>query len=143
MSIGKYKAWAHIQMLTLVHFYIVDVLHARKVVADYVSARSANIGGTVFGRVIQTANGDVGYHVIIKDPDSQPKFDEGEVIGFTTDDTGQTVLFKLTLENAHEAYLKGVVTRSQWIEAKVPQSDKGKRKVIARKHQCQGMNLTS
>ena len=107
------------------HTLLVDVLQARKVVADYVSARSANIGGTLYGRVIQTANGDVGYHVIIKDPDSQPKFDEGEVIGFTADDTGQTVLFKLTLENAHEAYLKGVVTKSQWIEAKVPPSDKG------------------
>ena len=78
------------------------------------------IGGTTYGKVMKTGNGDIGYHIRIKEPQLQPTFDEGEIIGIGTDSEGKPVLFKLTLDNAHEAFLRGVKTNSQWIEAHVP-----------------------
>lgn len=47
------------------------------------------------------------------------------MIGFFSDKLGKTVIEKLTGENASRAYMKGVVTDSQYIEANKPADENG------------------
>ena len=43
-------------------------------------------------------------------------FDEGDVVGFFEDSRGDTVIDLLTSENAHEARLAGVISRSAYLK---------------------------
>jgi hypothetical protein len=60
------------------------------------------------------------------------EFEEGEVVGFVPKDVNvksdkdihrQVVITKLTSETAKHAVLKGVITRSQYLEAYCPPKD--------------------
>ena len=49
----------------------------------------------------------------------------GEIIGFFTDKLGKTVILKLTSKNMCDAFLKGVVTECQFLEANKPEDEAG------------------
>lgn len=68
---------------------------------------------------IKTERGDIAYHFILKNPDDHPQFEEGEVVGLFVNEKGVRVLDKLTQKNALDAVLKGIISRSQYLEAHV------------------------
>ena len=78
----------------------------------------AEIGELIIANPIQTRRGDIAYHFVLKDPNAHPEFKEGEIIGFFADKQRGRVLDKLTRENSPDALLRGIVTRSAYIEAK-------------------------
>ncbi|XP_057307138.1 uncharacterized protein LOC130645231 [Hydractinia symbiolongicarpus] len=90
----------------------------QKKVFDYLKARVGEFD-ELRGSLLTTKNGDIAYHFIVN-PNVHADFSTGEVIGFFSDKLGKTVIEKLTGENASRAYMKGVVTNSQYIEANKP-----------------------
>ena len=93
-------------------------ISASKVAADRIEAQVAEIGELIIAKPIQTRAGDIAYHFVLKDPSAHPVFKEGEVIGLFADKQSGRVLDKLTRENSPDALLRGIVTRSAYIEAK-------------------------
>lgn len=96
-------------------------------VADHIQTKSMEIDGTFYGRQMSSPNGDIAYHFYLDNQDE--KFEEGQVVGFipsTKDPDRKQVITKLDFETASKAILKGVITRSQYIEAKCPE-ESGKR----------------
>ena len=94
------------------------------VVAQHISARVANVNGgdLIVGKTVQSAHGDIAYHFPLHE--EHETFEEGEVVGFVNDGNGETHrICKLTLELATQATLKGVVSRSQYLEAQKPAPD--------------------
>ncbi len=85
--------------------------------AEKIKAKQADIGELIVARPIQVKGGDIAYHFILKDPDAHPDFMEGEVVGLFVNEKGERVLDKLSQKNSVDAILKGVITRSQYIEA--------------------------
>lgn len=65
---------------------------------------------------ILTRNHDIAYFIKRKDPDGIP-FDEGDVVGFFANDKGEAVIDLLTSENARQARLAGVISRSAYLKA--------------------------
>ena len=74
-------------------------------------------------QAIKTPNGDIAYHFLLED--NNETFEEGEVVGFLPSKNlgNKQVIRKLTFENASQAILKGVITRSQYLEAQKPSED--------------------
>lgn len=73
------------------------------------------------GKQMSSPNGDIAYHFYLDDQDEI--FEEGQVVGFVpskNDPDRKQVIVKLNFETASQAILKGVVTRSQYFEAKCP-----------------------
>ena len=68
---------------------------------------------------MKTARGDIAYHFILKNPDDHPQFQEGEIVGLFVNEKGVRLLDKLTQKNSVDAVLKGVISRSQYLEAQV------------------------
>ena len=62
---------------------------------------------------IQTANHDIAYYIKRKNPNE--RYEEGDVVGFFESRGGDTVIDLLTSENAHEARLAGVISRSAYL----------------------------
>ena len=75
------------------------------------------------GHVMKTGNGDIAYHIELKDQHDVGELGEGEIIGLTTDNQGTVKAAKMTSENAQEMFLKGVVAKSPYLEAKVPEDE--------------------
>ncbi len=96
-----------------------NVIHASKIVTEVLNAKKANIGDLIVAKPIKVKGGDIAYHFILKNPDAHPHFMEGEVVGLFANDNGERVLDKLSQKNSLDAILKGVITRSQYIEAQV------------------------
>ena len=91
--------------------------------ADHIETKSMEIGGILVGNKIVSPKGDIAYHFAINDGDS---FEEGEVVGFQTNITeDHPKIIKLTASNADQVVLKGVITRSQYFEAKKPKDSTG------------------
>ena len=81
------------------------------------------IGGILVGNKIETPKGDIAYHFAV---DEEDVYEEGEVIGFPTNVEGDhPSIIKLTAANADQVILKGVITRSQYFEAKKPKDTTG------------------
>lgn len=95
------------------------LLKASRVVADYLEASKAEIGELIVAEPIKTTRGDIAYHFLLRDPEAHPSFDEGEIVGMFMNEKGDMVLDKLTQKNSLDAILKGVISRSQYIEARV------------------------
>ena len=73
---------------------------------------------------IKTAGHDIAYYIKRKYPGDESPFEEGDVVGFFESETGDTVIDLLTSENAHEARLAGVISRSAYLKGKAGQSDR-------------------
>ena len=87
--------------------------------ASDVKTQSLQVGKQIFTRHFKTPNGDIAYHFELGDEDIT--FEEGEIIGLVTSKDGnQQTVRKLNLHNCSDAQIKGVVTRSQYFEARKP-----------------------
>ena len=73
---------------------------------------------------IKTAGHDIAYYIKRKYPGDESPFEEGDVVGFFESETGDTVIDLLTSENAHEARLAGVISRSAYLKGKAGQSNR-------------------
>ena len=72
---------------------------------------------------ICTTNGDIGYHVKLKNSEGDEPMEEGDLVGFFADDnqaTSDTRIERLTDVNASKAHLAGVITRSAYLQARTP-----------------------
>ena len=69
---------------------------------------------------IKTANHDIAYYVKRQ---NESQFEEGDVVGFFERKTGGTVIDFLTSDNAHEARLAGVISRSAYLVGNTGQYD--------------------
>ena len=92
-------------------------MKASKIAADFLEASNAEIGSLIVAEPIKTKDGDIAYHFILKNPDDHPQFDEGEIVGLFVNESGTRVLDKLTQKNSPDAILKGVISRSYYLEA--------------------------
>jgi len=72
---------------------------------------------------IQTANHDIAYYIKRKYPDDSP-FEEGDVVGFFESVHGETVIDLLTSENAHDARLAGVISRTAYLVGNTGRNDR-------------------
>lgn len=74
---------------------------------------------------IHTANHDIAYYIKKKYPDEDP-FEEGDVVGFFESPRGggETVIDLLTSENARDARLAGVISRSAYLVGNKERLDK-------------------
>lgn len=68
---------------------------------------------TVECEQIRTKNHDIAYYIKRKHGESE--FEEGDVVGFFVSATGETVIDLLTSENAGDARLAGVISRSAYL----------------------------
>jgi len=98
----------------------IKLLKASEITANHIKTKSLHVSGMIFGKVVQTENGDIAYHFLLQDESQH--FEEGEVVGFlpTEEDSTIQVIVKLDFVTASKAVLKGVVSRSQYLEAHVP-----------------------
>lgn len=102
-----------------------DLIEACTVVAEHIKTKFLDLDGESIinlnsVQAIKTPNGDIAYHFLLDN--ANENFVEGEVIGFlpNKNSTNKQVVAKLTFENASFAILKGVITRSQYLEAQKP-----------------------
>ena len=87
-------------------------------IAKHIETNTLHIEQLSLGSTIQTSNGDIAYHWPLENQNE--RFEEGEVVGFIADENGKYVLKKLTFLNCREALLKGVISRSYYLQAQVP-----------------------
>ena len=102
-------------------FILLDARYSR-FICQYLEAEFARIK-TLEVEQIKTKNHDIAYYIKRKYPEGESPFEEGDVVGFFESPTGDTVIDLLTSENAHEARLAGVISRSAYLEGKAGQSD--------------------
>jgi hypothetical protein len=92
---------------------------------DHLEAQRANIEHLTFGYMLQTNRGDIAYHIRLTDQAQDQELTEGIVVGFFPLD-GKTKIEPLCSENINDAVMAGVISRSAYIEADVPEEkDKG------------------
>lgn len=92
-----------------------DAHHTTRFMCQYLEAEFSRIK-TLEVEQILTRNHDIAYFIKRKDPDGIP-FDEGDVVGFFANDKGEAVIDLLTSENARQARLAGVISRSAYLKA--------------------------
>lgn len=89
-----------------------DTLYSR-LMCQQLEAEFAKIK-TLEVEQIQTVNHDIAYYIKRKNPNERP-YEEGDVVGFFDSPGGDTVIDLLTSENAHNARLAGVISRSAYL----------------------------
>ncbi|XP_031553760.1 uncharacterized protein LOC116290796 [Actinia tenebrosa] len=90
------------------HVKVLDHLEAKRATFDHVTCR-----------VMQCqSNADIGYHFKLRDQNAAEQYDEGDVVGFFKDENGKAVIELLDSENADDAFMAGVISRSAYLEAK-------------------------
>lgn len=93
-------------------------------------AQRARIENLTVVNVMQTRRGDIAYHLNLTEATRRrPDLEEGDVIAFLANSkTGKTEIEKLSHENAQNAVMAGVVSRSAYLNANAPGNDfvKGK-----------------
>ncbi|EDO31184.1 predicted protein [Nematostella vectensis] len=94
---------------------------------DYLEAQRASIKELHVKKMICTPNADIAYHVELKGPYYRSKDqEEGDVVGFFEQEkTGKTVIALLTHDNAREARMAGVISRSAYLQGNVPSGNLG------------------
>ena len=98
-----------------------------QLVVKHLKAQQANIDKLSFGCMMQTSKGDIAYHLKLTNPDTYHNHEEGVVVGFFPDDEGMATIEPLTSENAPQAVMAGVISRSAYLEAHAPlDTEKGK-----------------
>ena len=89
------------------------------IVTNHIETKSMEVGGILVNNVIQSPNGDIAYHFPLSN--CSETFDEGEIVGLVYDEANNKLnIVKLTAKAALHAVLKGVITRSQYMEAMKP-----------------------
>ena len=86
-------------------------------------AENAYIRQLKYMEKICTTNGDIGYHVKLKNSQGSQPMEEGDLVGFFAEDgqdTSDTRIERLTDVNASKAHLAGVITRSAYLQARTP-----------------------
>lgn len=77
--------------------------------------------------MMQTPRGDIAYHLRLTNPDLYQTLDEGVVVGFFADEEGTATIEPLSSENASQAVMAGVISRSAYVEAHAPsEKEKGR-----------------
>lgn len=97
--------------------------HLDQLVVKHLKAQQASIDKLSFGCMMQTSKGDIAYHLRLTNPDTYKTHEEGVVVGFFPDHEGMATIEPLTSENAQQAVMAGVISRSAYLEAHAP-SDK-------------------
>lgn len=96
---------------------------ANAVIADDIKTKLLELDDNFLGKHIETSNGDIAYHFYLKDQNQI--FEEGDIAGFVENEDGEGQrVEKLTMESCQKVKVKGVITRSQYLEASKPK-DKG------------------
>jgi len=83
-------------------------------------AQQASIDKLSFGCMMQTSKGDIAYHLKLTNPDMYQILEEGVVVGFFPNDEGMATIEPLSNENAPQAVMAGVISRSAYVEAHAP-----------------------
>lgn len=96
-----------------------DTLYSR-LMCQQLEAEFAKIK-TVECEQIRTKNHDIAYYIKRKHDESE--FEEGDVVGFFVSATGETVIDLLTSENAGDARLAGVISRSAYLVGNTERND--------------------
>ena len=100
------------------------LIETRDIVCEYIKTKCLTLDGEsiIVGKTIHTPNGDIAYHFLLENDDDM--FEEGEVVGIIPiEEEGERrrqTVSKLTFQTASHATIKGVVTRSQYLEAMKP-----------------------
>ena len=105
-------------------FFSTEVIHS-SVVTDSLIARTARIDDLVFCSMsncsqmqLSTPNADIAYHLKFKDDEIGRELQEGDVVGFFTDEEdGGTYVKLLQSGDAHKAIHAGVISRSWYLAA--------------------------
>jgi predicted metal-dependent phosphotriesterase family hydrolase len=87
-------------------------------VLDYLEAKRASFDKVTCKVMECQNNADIGYHFKLKDPDAMDEYDEGDVVGFFKDEEGKSVIDLLDNNNANDAFMAGVISRSAYLEAR-------------------------
>ncbi|XP_067056496.1 uncharacterized protein [Acropora muricata] len=97
----------------------------REVLTDYLEAQRARIENLTVVNLMQTRRGDIAYHLNLTEATRRrPDLEEGDVIAFLANSkTGKTEIEKLSHENAQNAVMAGVVSRSAYLNANAPGND--------------------
>ncbi|XP_028414401.1 uncharacterized protein LOC114537548 isoform X2 [Dendronephthya gigantea] len=99
---------------------LVDVLDAKTANVEKLVAKNVHFGGRLN---VETEQADLAYHLTLKDPDQfVDDLDEGDIVGFFNDESGETYIEPLRHGNIHNAIHAGVVSRSHWLAGHKPQN---------------------
>lgn len=96
---------------------MVDLLDAKTANVDQLAAKDLHVNGNFN---VQTAKADLAYHLTLKDPDNYNDLEEGDIVGFYKDESGETYIQRLRSNNAHNAIHAGVISRSHWLAGHKP-----------------------
>ena len=102
------------------------VTNVQAVITDSLIARTARIGDLVFGSAMSTPHADIAYHLKIKDDEIGKELEEGDIVGFFTDDDDGTYVKLLKSEDVDNAVHAGVVSRSYYIAGNRMPENEGK-----------------
>lgn len=103
-----------------------DASQVDNLVVKHLKAQQANIERLSFGCMMQTSRGDIAYHLRLTNSDVYQTLEEGVVVGFFPEDDGPATIEPLSSENASQAVMAGVISRSAYVEAHAPlDTDKG------------------
>ena len=98
--------------------FLLPAITSMQVITDSLVARTALIDDLVFGSAMSTPNADIAYHLKIKDEEIGAELEEGDVVGFfTDDDDGGTYVKLLKGGDVENAVHAGVISRSFYISA--------------------------
>jgi hypothetical protein len=95
--------------------FIAQAITSTQVITDSLVARTAHIEDLVFGSAMSTPGADIAYHLKIKDEDIEKELEEGDVVGFFTDEDEGTYVKLLQSNDVDDAVHAGVVSRSYYI----------------------------
>ena len=93
------------------------------VITDHLRATTADIDQLKILQPIQTQRGDIAYNFKLNERPPELVLEEGDVIGFFENKSGNTEIRPLTCANIHQAKSAGVISRSAWLEGKTPGPD--------------------
>lgn len=98
------------------------------VVTDYLEAQRAHIQNLRVQKMISSPNADIAYHLQLQGPYYRRQvLEEGDVVGFFEEkDTGRTEIALLSMDNAQEARMAGVISRSAYLHGNVPAENIGR-----------------
>ena len=89
---------------------------------DSLNAKTAIIEDLVANNVrIEAKRADIAYHLRIEDPEICAELEEGDIVGFyTNENDGGTYIKPLRSEDIESAVHAGVVSRSHYLAANKP-----------------------
>ena len=96
-----------------------DVSSIDELVVEHLDAQRAHIRFLTCNN-LQTPKGDIAYHMKLTNPGVLKSLEEGVVVGFFPNDEGPAMIERLTSENASQAVMAGVISRSAYVEAHAP-----------------------